>query len=83
MKKLLLFLKNNPALMAALTVALCFASVKLLDGATEDETGSVLLRILLSIVCGAVLYAVSGPTSFEISVTFSGSTCRISSPPSE
>ena len=65
MKKLLLFLKKNPALMAALTVALCFASVKLLDGATEDETGSVLLRILLSIVCGAVLYAVSGPKSFE------------------
>jgi membrane protease YdiL (CAAX protease family) len=65
MKKLLLFLKRNPALMAALTVALCYVSVKLLDSDTEGNAASVILRLLLTIVCGAVLYAISGKKSFE------------------
>ena len=65
MKRVLLFLKKYYVLTVALTVALCYASVKVLSSEEEIDANGIFLRILLTIVCGAVLYVVSGSKSFE------------------
>ena len=65
MKRVLLFLKKYYVLTVALTVALCYASIKVLSSEEEIDMHGILLRILLTIVCGAVLYSISGSKSFE------------------
>lgn len=65
MKKLLALLKKYPLLTMILTVAICYVSIQLFDGAVEGLAGCALLRILMSVVCGAVLYSISGNKAFE------------------
>ena len=65
MAKIIGILKKYPLLTMIITVVVCYVSLQLFDNATDSLAGCVLLRLLLSVVCGAALYSISGSKAFE------------------
>ena len=57
-----MFLKKHPLVTGIVTVALCGAAVPVLDG---DSVKGIYLRILMSVVCGAAAFSISGTKVFE------------------
>ncbi len=66
MKKLLYSLKKYPLAIGVIALLLGLISIQILDSSVvEGNIDEVLLRILLSIVCGAAIYSISGARTFE------------------
>ncbi len=65
MKKLLYSLKKYPVAIGVLTIILCIASIENIDSGMESYMGNALLRVLLCIICGAAIFAISGSKTFE------------------
>ncbi len=65
MKKFLALLKKYPLLNMILTVAVCYLGIQFFDRACDNLAQCALLRVILAVVCGAAVYAISGSKSFE------------------
>ena len=65
MKKFLALLKKYPLLNMILTVAVCYIGLQLFDRACDNLAQCALLRVILAVVCGASIFAISGSKSFE------------------
>lgn len=65
MKKFLALLKKYPLLNMILTVAVCYLGIQFFDRACDNLAQCALLRVILAVVCGASIFAISGSKSFE------------------
>lgn len=65
MKKFLALLKKYPLLNMILTLVVCYIGLQLFDRACDNLAQCALLRVILAVVCGASLFAISGSKSFE------------------
>lgn len=65
MKMFLALLKKYPLLNMILTVAVCYIGLQLFDRACDNLAQCALLRVILAVVCGASIFAISGSKSFE------------------
>ena len=65
MKKFLALLKKYPLLNMILTLAVCYLGLQLFDRACDNLAQCALLRVILAVVCGASVFAISGSKSFE------------------
>ena len=65
MKKFLALLKKYPLLNMILTLVVCYLGLQLFDRVCDNLAQCALLRVILAVVCGASLFAISGSKSFE------------------